>query len=65
MVLMYKVLNLTGIDCTHTMTSKMFQIAVIITSTVSNPIAFRRKSQARKIRQLNLEGIYELKVCVW
>ena len=41
MIFRAKVLNLTRIYRTQSMTSNMFQIAIIITSTVSYPISFR------------------------
>ena len=43
MVFRVKLLNLTRIDCTHGMPSKMFQIAVVVSSTISNPIALCRQ----------------------
>ncbi|CKU85151.1 Uncharacterised protein [Mycobacterium tuberculosis] len=65
MVFRYKVLNLTRMNRTQSMTRKMFQIAVIITSTISNPISIRRKSQARNMNQINLRCIHHFQISLW
>ena len=48
MVFRHKVLNLTRIYRTQSMTRKMFQIAIIVTSTVANPIALGRKKPSQE-----------------
>ncbi|CKU41635.1 Uncharacterised protein [Mycobacterium tuberculosis] len=65
MVFRYKVLNLTRIYRTQSTTRKMFQIAVIIASTVSYPISFRRKSQTRNMNQINLRCIHYFQISLW
>ena len=38
---------------------------VVITSTISNPISFRPKNQARNMNQINLRGIHHFQISLW